>query len=97
MSFDIRGTVHRIYNEINVALWALLCVATIYVAVFVVPHLPDIWARAERQLAQEIAAENVLYCGKWGMARGTPKFESCALDLQRIRAAAERRLAESEF
>jgi hypothetical protein len=97
MPHDIKKAVRRIYGEINAALWALLCVATLYVAVFVLPHVREFWSRAERQLAQEIAAENSLYCGKWGMTRGTPKFESCALDLQKIRAAAERRLAESDF
>jgi hypothetical protein len=97
MPHDIKKAVRRIYGEINAALWALLCVATLYVALFVLPHAREFWARAERQLAQEIAAENSLYCEKWGMAVGTPKFESCALDLQKIRAAAERRLAESDF
>jgi len=97
MPNDIHRTVRRVYDEINAALWALLCGATLYVAVFVLPHVRELWARAERQLAQEIAAEDSLYCGKWGMSPGTPKFEPCALDLQKIRAAAEHRLAQSDF
>jgi hypothetical protein len=97
MPHGIKKAVYRVYDEINAALWALLCVASIYVGVFVLPHVRELRARAERHLAQEIAAESSAYCGKWGMSPGTPKFKSCALDLHKIRAAAERRLTESEF
>lgn len=97
MPDDAHRAAHRLYDDINATLWVLLCAVTLYVVVFVLPHVRENWARAERAHAQEIADENSLYCEKWGMTHGTPKFESCALDLQKIRAAAERRLLEPGF
>lgn len=92
MPDDARRTAHRLYDEINATLWVLLCAVTLYVVVFVLPHVRENWARAERAHAQEIAAENSHYCEKWGMTQGMPKFEivraGSAEDPRRRRASA---------
>ena len=80
------------------ALWAASLALVLYFAVFIVPNLPEVRARAERQRIQEIAAENDFYCAKWGMAAETQAHPQCILDLQAFRAEIEKRIAdESDF
>jgi hypothetical protein len=97
MRSNAKRIIRRIYDEVHAALWALLCVGTAYVLVFVIPNLQEIRARAELRRAQEITAEDRFYCSKWGMPEGTRLFMPCALDLQKIRAEAERRMSSDDF
>lgn len=94
---NVQRIIHRIYAEVYAALWAMLCAGTVYFLVFIVPHFPEIAAKAELQRIRDIAAEDNFYCNKWGMPEGTPRFISCTLDLHRIRAEAERRISSDDL
>lgn len=88
-----RGTmalVSRVYDEVHLALWAILMAGLIYFAVFVAPKLPEFQAAAERLRLHDIANENEAYCAKWGMGAGTPVHNECLEDLQELRAHIER-------
>jgi hypothetical protein len=90
--------VSRIYDQVEIALWALLLSGTICFFAFMVPKLPQIWARAETIRAQEIAAENSRFCEKLGMMAATQKYEQCLLTLGEFRLKVEKRIAtEQDF
>ena len=82
------GAVYRVTEK---ALWALAPI--LFVAVLI--DLPSIRAaqqQAEATRDKEVAAEDRLYCEKWGMAVGNAAFSGCVGDLIEIRANAEQRL-----
>ena len=83
--------VETAYDNVHSALWAALCAFILYTLVVVIPGLPAARAEMQRQQVAEIAAENQIYCEKWGMPAGTHRHVLCTLDLQKIRANAERR------
>lgn len=87
--------IQRVYNEIHIALWALAAGGALYFLFFLAPRLPEISARIERARTAEIAAENKLYCERWGMPAGTRRHIQCTLDLDELRAGIERRFAEN--
>jgi hypothetical protein len=90
--------VSRIYDNVETALWATMLAFVIYFVVFDVPNLPAHWARAERIMAQEIAAENPHYCEMIGLKAGTQKHVQCVLYLGEFRLKVEKRIIdESEF
>jgi hypothetical protein len=91
----IKPLIQRIYDEIHIALWALAAAGTLYFFLFLAPRLPEINARIERARTAEIAAENKLYCERWGMPAGTRRHIQCTLDLDELRAGIERRFAET--
>jgi hypothetical protein len=91
-------SISRIYDQVEIALWALLLSGTICFFAFTVPKLPQIWARAETIRSQEIAAENARYCDKFGMTAAAQKYEQCLLTLGEFRLKVEKRIAaEQEF
>src|SRR5579884_4014697 len=77
----------RVYDEINIALWAL-------VVVFIAPKLPELRARAEALRAEAINAQDEWYCQRWHMGPGTPMHSQCVLDLVQYRQSIENRLAD---
>jgi hypothetical protein len=91
----IKFLIQRIYDEVHIALWALAAAGTLYFLLFLVPRLPEINAQMERARIAEIAAENKLYCERWGMPAGTRRHIQCTLDLDELRAGIERRFAEN--
>ena len=82
----------RLYDNVEAALWATLLAFVIYSIVFIIPKVPDIRARNESVRAQEIAAENELYCEKFGMKLGTERHNQCLFDLGEFRAKVEQRI-----
>jgi hypothetical protein len=91
-------SVSRIYDQVEIALWALLLSGTIFFLAFTVPKLPQILAQVETIRSQEIAAENSRYCEKLGMTAGTQKDEQCLLTLGEFRLKVEKRIAaEQDF
>ena len=86
--------VRRVYDEVHLALWAVLTAFVICFAVFVAPKLPEIRAAAERLRLHEIADENEAYCARWRMGMGTPMHNQCLEDLQELRARIETRFAD---
>jgi hypothetical protein len=87
--------IHSIYDNVNIALWAILITFVVYFSIFVLPHVPEARAKAEVLRALEISAENRTVCEKWGMRDGTHEHTLCTLDLQNIRAMAERRIIDN--
>lgn len=88
----------RIYDNLHMALWATLTAFVLWFVVFVVPHLPEIHARAEGLRGQEAAAEQDLYCGKLGMGPNSAMYDRCISDLAEYRSRVEQRMAdESDF
>ena len=51
---------------------------------------------AAAKLARDLAAENMKYCEKWGMAAGTVANLRCLRDLIRIREETERRVRDDD-
>jgi hypothetical protein len=90
----VHSSVGKIYDYVNIALWATLTAFILYFAAFVAPNVPEARAQAERLRIQEIASEYNHYCQKWGMPTGTPSNPQCVLDLQAFRAKVEKRIAD---
>ena len=85
--------IHSIYDNVQMALWALLWAWVLYFGFVVLPRFPQAQAIAESQRILEISAENRFYCEKWGMQEKTHEYTQCMLDLQEIRAKVEQRIA----
>jgi hypothetical protein len=97
-SLKISKIVGRIYDNVEIALWAMLLAFVMYFVAFIVPNVPEIQARGERIRAEEIAAENALFCEKLGTIRGTEKYNQCLLDVGAFRLKVEKRINdENEF
>ena len=97
-SSKIWETGGRVYDNVEIALWATFLAFVIYFIAFIIPKLPEIRAQTERVRIQEIAAENAFYCEKLGMKVGSDKHEQCLLDLGEFRLKVEKRIYdESEF
>jgi len=91
-STRILERVRRVYDYVEVALWAALLAFVIYFVIFVIPNMREIRAQNETAQLQEITAENVTYCEKFGMRVGTDKYNQCLLDLQEFRTKVEKRM-----
>jgi hypothetical protein len=88
------ATVQWIYDQVHLALWAILAALVLFFLAFIAPRLPEVAARAERLRIQEISQENEDYCAKWQMGRGTKMHDQCILDLQELRWKAQNRFAD---
>jgi len=86
--------VRAIYDEINLALWAIGVALLFFVVIVVLPKMPELQARAELHRAQQVDAENDWYCARWHMGPMSPMHEQCIMDLQQLRTSIENRLAE---
>jgi hypothetical protein len=91
-SLKNREIVGRIYDNVEIALWAMLLAFVIYFIAFVIPKVPEIQARAERIRAEEIAAENSSVCEKLGIKRRIDKYNQCLLDVGAFRLKVEKRI-----
>jgi hypothetical protein len=87
-------TVRAIYDEVNLALWAIAAVLVVYVVVVILPKAPEMRARADLLRTQEVNAENEWYCQRWHMGAMSPMHERCIMDLQQLRTSIENRLAD---
>jgi hypothetical protein len=86
------ATIHRVYDTVHAALWALLIAGTVFLLLHI-PHMREARAIAELQRVQKISEQNKFYCQKWGM----PDL-ICMMDLDHIRQEVEQRIAdESAF
>ncbi len=96
-SNDSLALARSIYDNVHLALWAILVAFVLYFLAFIAPNLPEAAAQAERFRIQEIAAEHDQYCAKWQMGAGTKMHNQCILDLQEFRAKVEKRIADEQF
>jgi hypothetical protein len=86
-------TIHRVYDAVHNALWALLIAGAAFLLLHI-PQMRDARVIAEVQRAQEISEENKSFCEKWGMRAGTHEHLICTMDLDAIRAKVEQRIAD---
>jgi hypothetical protein len=91
MSRKIREIASRVYDNIEIAMWAMLFAFVIYVITFVLPKLPEIQAQRTRVRVEEIGAENASLCEKLSNKRGTDKYNQCLLDVGEFRSKVEKR------
>jgi hypothetical protein len=84
-----------IYDTVHIALWSILIALIIYFSLFTLPKIRQAKAQLGVQRIQEIAAENMRYCEKWGFLAGTDKHTACMLDLQELRAKIEQHASDS--
>lgn len=86
--------VRAIYDEVNLALWAIAVALVVYIVAVILPQAPAAQARAELLRTQQINAENDWYCARWHMGPGTATHSQCIMDLQQLRTSIENRLAD---
>jgi hypothetical protein len=88
------AVVRAIYDEVNLALWAIAAALSIYVVFVVLPKAPELRARADLVRTQQVSAENEWYCQRWHMGPMSPMHERCIMDLQQLRTSIESRIAD---
>jgi hypothetical protein len=93
-SSKARELVSRIYDNVEIALYAMAFAFVLYFVTFVLPKVPDMQAQWQRIRAEEIAAENASLCEKLDTKRGTEKYNQCLLDVGAFRMKVEKRIAE---
>ena len=86
--------VGKVYDNIELALWAILLAFTIWFAAFVAPNLPEATRSAASARAAMTAADNGAYCERWGMKRGTREHGLCVADLYELRRKIEQEFAD---
>ena len=93
-SSKARELVSRIYDNVEIALYAMAFAFVIYFVAFILPKVPEMQAQWQRIRAEEIAAENASLCLKLDTKRGTEKYNQCLLDVGAFRMKVEKRIAE---
>ncbi len=88
------ATVQSIYDNVQMALWAILAAFVVFFLAFIAPKLPEAAARAEALRIHEISQENEDYCAKWQMGAGTKMHDQCISDLQELRMKVQNRFAD---
>lgn len=86
--------VGRIYDGIELALWASLISGLVFFAFFIAPGIPAAQQHSAAARAAAIEHECDFYCSKWGMPAGTRRHELCMSDLKQFSRAVVKRLAE---
>ena len=90
--------VERLYDNVEIGLWATLLAGVVFLVVFVIPALPTIRSQYQRVRAQQIADENSFFCRKLNKKVGTPAYDECLLVLGDFRLKVEQRIYdESAF
>ena len=87
-------TISAIYDNVHMALWAMLVSFVLYFVTIIAPNIPTAQAKFQRDRIQQLAAEHEFYCNKWGMGVGIQAHDQCILDLQAFRAKVERRMSD---
>jgi hypothetical protein len=96
-SNKVRELIGHVYDNVHAALWATLLAVVIYLGIFVMPMLPSIREQYQRARAQEIAAENALYCNKLNVKVGTQAYNECLLVLGDFRLKVEQRISSENY
>ena len=87
----------RIYDNVELALWASLVAGVAVFAVFVAPGIPAAQHRSEAERLAAFEHECEFYCTKWGLPHGTRRFSACVSDLHQFRASVLKQLTADEF
>ena len=88
------AALRRVYDEVHLALWAMLTAFVVYFVVFVAPNLPRIHARAQSLRALAAAAEQISACNNLGIGPKSRMYDRCIANLRQYRAHIERQLAD---
>ncbi|HXD46984.1 MAG TPA: hypothetical protein VN655_17810 [Pseudolabrys sp.] len=87
----------RVYDNVELGLWAMLVAGLIVFVAFVAPGVP---AAQQRNAAEQLAAfehECSFYCSRWGMAPGTRQYTKCMADLHQFRDSIVKQAASDDF
>lgn len=87
----------RIYDNVELALWAGLVAGVAAFAVFVAPGIQAALQRNEAQQAAAFERECDFYCTKWGLAHGTRRYSACVTDLHQFRTSVLQQSAADDF
>jgi hypothetical protein len=87
----------RIYDHVELALWASLVAGVAVFAVFVVPGIPAAQQRSEAERLAAFEHECQFYCTKWGLQHGTPRYAACISDLHQFRTSVVKQIAADDF
>ena len=93
MDGDWIKLIGRVYDEINIALWAGLLSFLLFFSIVLLPQLKEGRSAYEARLAGEISSESDFYCRRFMFAPGTNAYRSCLDDLGRLRTSVEKRIA----
>jgi len=85
--------ISHVYDNVEIALWAIGLASFVYIGVFVIPRIPSLREQYLRVRAREIADENALYCEKLNMKVGTQAYNECLLVLGGFRLKVEQRIS----
>lgn len=88
--------VGRIYDAIELALWASLIAGLFVFALFIVPGIPAAQQRSAAARAAAFEHECEFYCSKWGMPAGSRRHEGCISDLKQFSRAVIKRIEEDD-
>jgi len=86
----------RLYEHVELAMWASLVAGLIVFALFVVPGIPAAQHRIEVARSAAFEHQCDFYCARWGMPAGTPRHAQCMTDLRQFRESVVKTLAEDE-
>lgn len=89
-----KTTLLRIYDQVNLALWAALTAFLIFFALVIVPQMPHHQADAQAARAAAREREDAFYCKRWGLAHGSEKFSKCMTDLIELRRSIDTQFSE---
>jgi hypothetical protein len=92
-----RATVVRIYNQVNLALWAALAAFLLFCAFVIVPQMPRTQAEAKAARVAAREREDAFYCKRWGFAEDTAAYAGCMSDLIALRRSVEQQLADESL
>ena len=89
-----RPTALRVYEEVNLALWAALIAMLIFFAFFIAPHIPQYQADAEATRLADRERQDTLYCKGWGLDQKSANYTKCMSDLIELRRSIEAQFSE---
>lgn len=92
-----RTSVLRLYDQINLALWAALVAFLVFCAFVIAPQMPRYQAEAQAARAAAREQEDAFYCRRWGFGEGTATYARCMSDLIAFRHSIERQLADDSL
>jgi hypothetical protein len=84
----------KVYDHVNMALWASLCAVIIFFVLFVAPNVSAYNAEYETDRATQHEIEHDFYCRRWGMLPGTTRYGRCKSDLGQFRRSVEQQVSE---
>jgi hypothetical protein len=87
----------RLYDHVEIALWASLVAGVAVFAVFVVPGIPAAQQRSEAERIAAFEHECEFYCTKWGLQRGSRRYSACISDLHQLRNSVVKQIAADDF